>query len=174
MSSRLHPVAAGLHVAPSPGVVLAQVQKQPTAGWVAATFHPFASSETSKSDADWASFHSGISACCSKPDQLQTRRSWPPRRLRCNAASWKCFSSISICRQPACRRQPRRREPPPALRAARPRMQALAGHRSRGRCGQVFAPVPPAVDAIALRSGADPHRTEAVPVDLRRSAGQAC
>ena len=41
VSARLHPVAAGLHVAPSPGVVLAQVEEEPSAGWVAAVLYQF-------------------------------------------------------------------------------------------------------------------------------------
>src|SRR5450631_1750994 len=38
VSSRLHAVAAGLHVAPTPGMVLAHIEEEPAAGWVAAIF----------------------------------------------------------------------------------------------------------------------------------------
>ena len=36
VSSSLHPVTAGLHVAPSPGMVLARIEKKPSAGRIAA------------------------------------------------------------------------------------------------------------------------------------------
>src|SRR5579859_2509992 len=38
VSSCFHAVAAGLHVAPAPGMILAHIQEEPTAGWVTAIF----------------------------------------------------------------------------------------------------------------------------------------
>ena len=100
-------------------------------------------------------------ACCSTPDQLQTRCDSPARSRRCRAAAWKCFSSVSTLSRPAaCHRQSGRREPPPALRAARPWTPAPAAHPSRRRYALVSVPVPRSAAATAWSGGEDLYTLE--------------
>ena len=150
VSSRLHPVAAGFHIAPSPGVILAGIQKKPAARRVATVLNSLRIARNQQ-----------IRCCLGQLPKrnlsllLHSRPA--PHQLPVGSATTGDAGLLRGSASPvfppasleACRRQCARREPTPALRAARSWTRAPAAHPSPPPSAPVSEPVPGSAAAIA-------------------------